>query len=87
MSIQSINVLSACLGALLGLASLSLNLVRAASPHSLVWTFQHQTAISLISAVGLILVLRHPPANTAGTMLLCGVLGLSCAMLTVSLIR
>ncbi len=71
---QTRNIIAAALGALLGLAALA-------------WSFQHEAIIASLIAVTLIALLGHFQPRGAKAMVLCGVLGLACARLTILLIQ
>jgi len=71
---QTTNIIAAAIGALIGLATLA-------------WSFQHEALIATLVTVGLIALLGHIQLRGAKAMVLCGVLGVACSRLTISLIQ
>jgi|GEM_PF-5040656 len=70
---QTCNVVGAVLGALAGLA-ITLN-------------FQHEAVIASVGAAALIVFLGQIKPRGTKALVLCGVLGLTCTRLTISLIQ
>jgi hypothetical protein len=87
---QRLNIIGAGLGALIGLAALAL----APAPtrtslftNLIFWHLDHEAAIASISAMALIVFLDRFKPRGLKAMTLCGILGLTCARLTISLIQ
>jgi hypothetical protein len=87
---QRLNIIAAGLGAVIGLATLA----SAPAPTrtglltNLIFRhLGHEAAIASISAMALIVFLDRLKPRGLKAMALCGILGLSCARLTISLIQ
>ncbi|HEY6375846.1 MAG TPA: hypothetical protein VIX90_10025 [Edaphobacter sp.] len=71
---QTRNIIAASIGALIGLTALA-------------WTLPNEAIVALLAITGLITLLSRIKPRGATTTVLCGLLGLACARLTISLIQ
>jgi hypothetical protein len=87
---QRLNIIGAGLGALIGLVTLALApapTVTGLFTNLIFWHLGHEAAIASISAIALIVFLDRVKPRGLKAMALCGILGLTCARLTISLIQ